>query len=116
MHEGAIVHSLLDIAQEIKEKEKLNEISKVKIVVGKFHQIVEEVMMTQFNFMKLEYPGFENSELLMQMVDVKAKCNDCNHEFAIDEPIFLCPKCESMDTDLVTGKELFIETMEGTQI
>ncbi len=55
MHEGAIVHSLLEIAKDIRIKENLEEVIEVRIVVGKFHQIVEEVMITNFDFMKTGY-------------------------------------------------------------
>lgn len=101
--------------KKIKIKENLQEILEVKIVVGKFHQIVEEVMITNFDFMKIEYDGFENAILLMTEKDVNVKCEDCKHEFTIDEPIFMCPKCESFNTELISGKELYIETMEGVR-
>ncbi len=113
MHEGAIVHSLLEIAKDIRIKENLEEVIEVRIVVGKFHQIVEEVMITNFDFMKTEYDGFENATLFITEKNVKVKCDDCKHEFTIDEPIFMCPKCDSFNTELIAGKELYIETMEG---
>jgi len=113
MHEGAIVHSLMEIAKEIRIKEDLKEILEVKIVVGKFHQIVEEVMITNFDFMKTEYEGFENAVLLMTEKNVSVKCEDCQHEFTIDEPIFMFPKFDSFKTELISGKELYIETIEG---
>ncbi|MEA2097030.1 MAG: hydrogenase maturation nickel metallochaperone HypA, partial [Candidatus Cloacimonadota bacterium] len=100
MHEGAIVHSLLEIAKEIRIKEELKEILEVKIVVGKFHQIVEEVMITNFSFMKTEYDGFENAVLIMTEKEVSVRCEDCKHKFTIDEPIFMCPKCDSFNTKL----------------
>jgi hydrogenase nickel incorporation protein HypA/HybF len=114
MHEGAIIHSLLELAKEIREKENLKEISEIKIVVGKFHQIIEEVMQTNFEFMKTEYNGFENAVLKMTELDVKVKCKNCHHEFSINEPIFMCPKCDSFQTEVIQGKELYIKTIEGT--
>ncbi|HHE39059.1 MAG TPA: hydrogenase maturation nickel metallochaperone HypA [Candidatus Cloacimonetes bacterium] len=113
MHEGAIVHSLFEIAKEIKDKEKLVEIKEVKIIVGKFHQIVEEVMMMHFDLMKTEYEGFADAKLIMKEIDVRIKCRNCGEETILNEPIFFCEKCESFDTELITGKELHIETIEG---
>lgn len=106
MHEGAIVHSLLEIAKDIREKEDLKEITKIKIVVGKFHQIIEEVMLTNFEYMKTDYEGFENAALSMQEIDVKIKCKNCGIETILNEPIFFCEKCESFETELISGKEL----------
>lgn len=115
MHEGAIVHSLLELAKEIRTKEDLKEVSEVKIVVGKFHQIIQEVLMTNFEYMKTEYNGFENAKLSMTEKEVQVKCKDCEYKFTVDEPIFLCPKCESFQTEIISGKELFIETIEGVK-
>ena len=70
MHEGSIVKSLFDIASKIKEDEKLIEIQKVKVVIGKFHMIVDDVFLMYFDLMKKEYKGFENAELLMEEKDV----------------------------------------------
>jgi hydrogenase nickel incorporation protein HypA/HybF len=115
MHEGAIVHSLLELAKEIREKENLKDISQIKIVVGKFHQIIEEVMQTNFAFMKTEYAGFENASLKISVTDVKVRCQKCQHEFCLDEPIFMCPQCDSFETELISGKELYIQSIEGSQ-
>ena len=115
MHEGSIVKSLFDIASKIKEDEKLIEIQTVKVVIGKFHQIVDEVFLMYFDLMKKEYKGFENAELIMEEKDVIVKCKKCNETFTIEDPIFICPKCESFDTEIIQGNELHIETMEGIQ-
>mgnify|MGYP003970669893 CR=1 FL=1 len=114
MHEGARIHSLLEIAKETKIKENLKKVTEIKIVVGKFHQVIEEVMITNFKYMKDDYDGFENAILTMTERNVRVKCLDCNHDFSIDEPIFMCPKCNSFNTELTAGKELYIETIEGT--
>jgi hydrogenase nickel incorporation protein HypA/HybF len=115
MHEGAIIHSLLEIAKEIKEKEKLTKITKINVIVGKFHQIVEEVMLTNFEFMKTEYEGFENTLLAITEKEVNVRCKLCGSAFTIEEPIFICPHCDSFETELISGKELYIESLEGCE-
>ena len=116
MHEGSIVKSLFDIANKIKEDENLVEIHKIKVIVGKFQQIVDEVMFMYFDLMKKEYKGFENAELIHEERDVKIKCKNCNQTFLIEEPIFICPNCESFDTEIVESDELHIATIEGEKI
>jgi Zn finger protein HypA/HybF involved in hydrogenase expression len=49
----------------------------------------------------------------MEEKDVKVKCKKCNETFMIEDPIFICPKCESFDTEIIQGNELHIQTMEG---
>ncbi|MEA3499830.1 MAG: hydrogenase maturation nickel metallochaperone HypA [Candidatus Marinimicrobia bacterium] len=113
MHEGAITQSIFDSAIEIKKKEKLKNISTIKIVVGEYHQIVKEVMFTYFDIMKLEYDGFEKAKLEMENVKVNIKCKSCGKSFNIDDPIVICPHCQSFETEIISGKELYIKTITG---
>jgi hydrogenase nickel insertion protein HypA len=113
MHEGAIVRSLFEIAEKIKEKEQLESVSKIRIVVGKFHQIVEDVMFMHFNLMKQEIAGFEKAELEITEKEVIVQCNNCGEVSRLTEPIFYCLKCSSPDTEFVSGNELYIENLEG---
>jgi len=113
MHEGAIVSSLFQIALEIKEKEKLKNISLIKVTMGKFHQIVPEVMEMHFNIMKKEYKGFEDAELEMEEKDLIISCPNCGKKTKLTEPLFICPECGSIETDIIQGNELYIASMEG---
>ena len=113
MHEGAIVRSLFDIAVDIRKKEHLKEVSKIKVIAGRFHQIVDEVMQMHFNLMKKEIPGFEEAVLEMEEKDVVIHCRNCGRKQKLEEPIFFCPECGSGDTEMVSGKELHIATIEG---
>jgi len=113
MHEGAIVKSLFDIAVQIKIDEELTKVDKITIVIGKFHQIVEEVMMMQFEFMKAEFPGFESAELEMFEKDVIVECLECSKTSKLTEPVFYCMNCHSPDTKIISGNELYIEKIEG---
>ena len=113
MHEGAIIHSVFETAKKIKEDENLQKITKVRIIVGKMHQIVDEIMFMYFDFMKKEYRGFEESELFIETINVKIKCLDCGKISEITEPVFLCSFCGSMRTEIVAGNELHIASVEG---
>ena len=113
MHEGAIVKSLFDIAFQIKKDEELTKVTKIKIVVGKFHQIVDEVMIMHFDLMKKEYSGFKDAELEMIEKEVIVECSECGEISNLTEPIFYCLKCSSPDTKIISGNELYIENIEG---
>lgn len=113
MHEGAIVQSIFDSAEEIKKKENLMTINTIHIIVGEYHQIVREVMFTYFDIMKLEYTGFEKAKLKMKNVKVNIKCKHCGKSFNIDDPIMICPDCQSFETEIISGKELYIKTITG---
>ncbi len=40
----------------------------------------------------------------------KAKCNSCKHLFEIKDHLSNCPKCNSYNTIVISGKELRVRT------
>jgi Zn finger protein HypA/HybF involved in hydrogenase expression len=77
------------------------------------HQIVEEIMIMYFDFMKKEYEGFENSALKIEEINIKIECHNCQKISAINEPVFICPFCGSANTEIIAGNELHIASVEG---
>ncbi|ODA39837.1 [NiFe] hydrogenase maturation nickel metallochaperone HypA [Desulfosporosinus sp. BG] len=51
----------------------------------------------------------------MEIENVKAlgQCKDCNLEFPIEHFNKLCPNCNKFCTSIVSGYELYVNTIEG---
>jgi hydrogenase nickel incorporation protein HypA/HybF len=114
MHEGAIVNSLLQIAERSKEEAGLATVSTVRIAVGRLHHIVDEVMQAHFDIMKQNIAGFENASLVTETREIKLKCDNCGKTITIDEPVFSCKACGCLSTRIISGDELHIITIEGS--
>lgn len=114
MHEGAIVRSLLQIAEKSKEEAGLDTVSIIRIAVGRLHHIIEEVMQAHFVHMKQEIAGFENASLVTESREIVLKCDNCGNTITIDSPIFICSDCGSSSTGIISGDELHIISIEGT--
>jgi hydrogenase nickel incorporation protein HypA/HybF len=41
-----------------------------------------------------------------------AHCNDCGFQWTIETPVFTCQKCTSGTIELLSGRELDIESIE----
>jgi len=48
-------------------------------------------------------------------IPIVAKCLSCDFEWTINEPVFLCAKCHSGKIDVISGRELDIESIEIEQ-
>ncbi|MDP2173035.1 MAG: hydrogenase maturation nickel metallochaperone HypA [Candidatus Cloacimonadaceae bacterium] len=115
MHEGAIVKSLLEIANQYFLEADLTEVTKVNVIIGKFHHIVNEVLQMHFDLMKKDTAGFEQAILEIEERDLVIKCRKCDKTTNISEICFSCPDCDSIDTELIQGNELHIASIEGTE-
>lgn len=113
MHEGAIVKSLLDIANQSYIEAGLDEVSRVKVIIGKFHNIVNDVLLMHFDLMKKEIAGFEQAILEIEERDLIIQCRKCHKKTGINDISFTCSDCGSTDTELIQGDELYIASIEG---
>jgi hydrogenase nickel incorporation protein HypA/HybF len=46
------------------------------------------------------------------MVPSQAKCQTCNQTFKLEEFNWTCPHCQGNIVDVISGKELLVESIE----
>ena len=115
MHESAIARSLLELAAHTYRESGLSEVTKVKVIIGKFHNVINEVLETSFDFQKHDIHGFEQAVLEIEERDVMIECRDCHRIMSLDEIDFTCPGCGNSETEIIMGNELHLEYIEGTE-
>jgi hydrogenase nickel incorporation protein HypA/HybF len=113
MHEGSITKSLLALAEKSRKEEDLKEVTRVKIVVGVLHHIIQEVMLMHFDLMKIDHRGFEEAVLEIEERQIKLRCSECCATIELQQAVFICPECHSTETEVIEGNELYIESITG---
>jgi len=108
MHELTIVQSMLDLCKKFS---KGKEVTKVVVDVGKMAGIEPHFLKESFNVFK-EDTICKNAFLDINLIDITIFCNNCQTTSKIDNYNFFCPKCNSDDTKIVTGQELYIQYLE----
>jgi hydrogenase nickel incorporation protein HypA/HybF len=112
MHELSIAEDLSAIVLEAAMREHLLKVTKVNISFGKLVQIVPDIF--EFAFRQcVKNSVAQNAELDIEIVPVKMKCSNCGNDFQLNENRFSCITCNSSDLEIITGKELFIKSIEG---
>ncbi len=112
MHELKIAEDLSVIVLEAARKAKLGKVLKVNISFGQMIQIVPEIFAFAFRECVRETIA-ENSEIDIEIKQLKMKCRDCGNDFHVEENRFVCDNCGSSDLEILSGKELFIKSIEG---
>jgi len=112
MHEMGIAMQIIDIAKaSIPENMKGTRIEKVNLQIGKLSAVVPTSLTFCFEIAAKDTP-LEGAELNIDEVPVKAKCNKCDAQWTITDPVFNCVKCDSGDIDIISGRELDIVSLE----
>lgn len=113
MHELRIAEDLTQIVLETARDSGLTEVTEVNIVFGKMVQIVPEIF--DFAFRECARGTVaQNARVNIEIRSVSMRCRVCGNDFEVQENIFLCP-CGSSDLEIISGKELFIKSIEGEQ-
>lgn len=111
MHELSITESILRIAKSELEKSKAKKIINIKIKVGELSGVVPDLMQEYFNIVTKGTEA-DGAKLIVDKVPIVIKCLDCGDENLISKMKMKCPKCESVNLKMISGKEFYIDSME----
>ncbi len=135
MHEWALADAVISTAVKVAEKEKLTRISTIRVTMGELQQIDMEIFEFAMNEM-MKSGGDILEDAKVEFEDEKAalKCRVCGHEWAFSEAteklneeesesihfvpeiahVYIrCPECESPDFEIIRGRGVSIESIEG---
>ncbi len=112
MHEMGIAEKIVEIALESIPGDMENpKVKKMNLRIGRFASVVEDSLRFCFEIIVKDTP-LEDTELVIENVPVKVHCNKCEFEWEVDNPIFKCPECEATDLEMLSGREIDIESIE----
>ena len=112
MHEIKIAEDLSKIVIDAAKKEHLTRVTKVNISFGQLVQIVPDIFEFAFREAVRDTVAMD-AELSIEIIPVRMICTGCGNDFEIKENRFKCDVCGSSDLNIISGKELFVKSIEG---
>jgi hydrogenase nickel incorporation protein HypA/HybF len=111
MHELSIATSIVEtVLQEIARK-RLPAVQTIAVRVGALSSVDPEALRFGFESIIVDTP-LAKTKLEIEFVPVQGKCRACNSEFAVQDFVFICPRCDSGQIDMTRGDELDIAYLE----
>ena len=111
MHEYSIVQALLNQCEEIAQKNEAEKITKVVTKIGVLSGVEPHLLEIAFNTFK-EDSIAKDAEFVMNIQKLKIFCSTCKSESELDEPYYCCPKCESLEVEVIDGEEMYLMSLE----
>ena len=112
MHEMGIAMQIIEIAQASIPKEEGDvAIARVNLKIGKLAAVVADSLRFCFEVAAKE-TQLEGATLNIEEVPVRARCRECDIEWTIAGPAFNCETCGSGKIEILSGRELNIESIE----
>ncbi|MDF2571172.1 MAG: hybF [Sporomusa sp.] len=111
MHELAIAQGILDIALNTAVSHGAGKVTGIKVLTGEMTGVVPEAL--QFGFAALaEGTIAAGACLTICSMPLIGCCRDCGCERQVDKYRFVCSTCESYAIEIISGRELKVESVE----
>ncbi len=112
MHELSIAESVVQIASRHANGRRVN---RVWLKVGHLRQVVPSALAFGFELVAEGTP-VEGAKLEMENVPATGVCRDCGKESRLQTFPLQCGACGGFDLELLTGEELFVESLELEEV
>lgn len=135
MHEWALAESVVFTVTEVAGKEKLKEISRIKVKVGELQQIDLDIFkFAMENILKTSEQSLAKTKIEIEIERCILKCKACVNEWSFSDPLkklkedeaesihfipevvhiyMRCPECGSPDFEILKGRGVSIDYIEG---
>jgi len=111
LHEATVAAGILETVERIAADNCATRITGIRLQIGEFTCIQPEAL--QFCLEALsEGTIAQGAALSITRIKTTALCRECRNEFGVHEIEFRCPVCASTDIELLSGRELIIESIE----
>jgi len=111
MHEMSIAQNILEIVESALRENPGSRLKKVVVKAGELAAVVPESLQFCYQALTAGTP-LESSELRIEVIPVRARCESCGREFRIESFFFVCPHCESAQVKVLSGQELQVSELE----
>ncbi len=111
MHELSIASNLMDIVKKAVDGQNISRVTSLRIVIGKMSTVVPECLAFAFEVVSKGTIA-ENARLDFEKKPLVGRCCDCEKKFHIQHYVFRCPECGSLEIELISGKEFFLDSIE----
>lgn len=111
MHEYSIVQSLIDSCEENAKANEATCVTKVVVKIGVMSGVEPELLRTAFDTFK-DGTVCDSAEFIMNIQPIVVKCKACLQESTLKKLEYSCPKCESVELNILDGEDMYLMQLE----
>jgi hydrogenase nickel incorporation protein HypA/HybF len=111
MHELGIAENILQIVRQSVPENLAGDVRAIRLRIGQLSGVVPDSLSFCFGVIVNE-TAMKQARLAIEQVPIVSKCRDCSHQFQMDDLAFFCPACQSVQLDLISGRELEVIEIE----
>ncbi len=111
MHELGITQSILNIVLHHAKEADAVRVKEVNLVIGELASIVDESVQFYWDMMS-EGTIAHGAVLNFTRIPGKMQCQECKHEFPLNQRDYTCPNCGSKKVRVSGGDDFYIDSID----
>jgi hydrogenase nickel incorporation protein HypA/HybF len=111
MHEFGLMQSVLENVEAAARDAGAERVCGIRLVVGQMREVIPDAMEFAFEALIPE-TLCQGATLTIKTVKPRSRCLQCGKEFEHDRFHWMCPACDALATELLAGRELYIDAIE----
>ncbi len=112
MHELSIAMSIVEIAEDSAKQSNVSIITEIELEVGEMSGVVYDAL--EFAMEEaVKDTILQGAKRKINIVEGRARCLSCSHEFHVQDVFTPCPECASFDSEVIAGKELRVKSLQA---
>lgn len=108
MHEFSLCRA---IASTVEQHADGRPVHAVRVRVGHFRQVVPETLAHCWD-LQVSGTALDGARLDIESVPAVVRCRECGADTVLDLPVHRCGSCGGLATDLVSGEEFLIDSID----
>jgi hydrogenase nickel incorporation protein HypA/HybF len=108
VHELSICTAIAKIAYNIADGRT---VERVRVDVGYLRQVVPDTLSHSWELVVFGTP-LDGVPLEVREVPAIIECRHCGTRTTLEDPIFRCSSCGSTDTEVISGSELLVTSLD----
>lgn len=110
MHELSIALGIVKIAEDACQEQHAEKVDVIELQIGELSGV--EITSLDYAWpMAVKDTKLEKAEKVIDMIEGKAKCQDCGESFDLHSLYDTCPACQGYFKDITAGKELRVKSL-----
>lgn len=114
MHELGIVFHMIDLLEEVGRESRLTSIARVTLNLGEVTGVIPSYLDDCWRWAADRTELLRGAELEVVPVAAVTVCNACGRTYGTLEHGKECPHCGSLDTELLHGLEIEVDSVLGS--
>ncbi len=112
MHEFSLALEIVEIVKQSAQNAGKDKVTCIELEIGELSGVEESALLLAMETLAL-HTLLQDAQIISKHTKGMARCESCGVEFELVDLFTLCPKCNSFQKQIISGKKFNVLSIEA---